>query len=160
MGSPSDSSQSSEDSALLSAINITPFVDVVLVLLVIFMVTTPVLMKDLLDIHLPQTKSADGPRVNTLAVVINKKEQILLNGEIISLQDLSARIKKSLSENSEVSQETQAIISADIELPYGKVVRIIDIIKTAGLEKFALQIEKIPDDATSGTANQQPSAGQ
>jgi biopolymer transport protein ExbD len=137
-----DNLSGSDDSALLSSINITPFVDVVLVLLVIFMVTTPILMKDLLDIHLPQTKSADGARVNTLGVVINKQEQILLNGSLITEANLSDEIKKAMTDN----KDTQAIISADIELSYGKVVKIIDLIKTAGLEKFALQIEKMADD--------------
>jgi biopolymer transport protein ExbD len=134
-----DHASDSEESALLSSINITPFVDVVLVLLVIFMVTTPILMKDLLDIHLPQTKSSDGPRINTLGVVLNKQEQILLNGTLISELQLGEEIKKALQEN----KDTQAIISADVELSYGKVVKIIDLIKTAGLEKFALQIEKL-----------------
>jgi biopolymer transport protein ExbD len=137
-----DNLSGSEDSGLLSSINITPFVDVVLVLLVIFMVTTPILMKDLMDIHLPQTKSSDGPRINTLGVVINKQEQILLNGTLINETQLGEEIKKAIKEN----KDTQAIISADIELSYGKVVKIIDLIKTAGLEKFALQIEKIAED--------------
>lgn len=132
---------SSEESDLLSTINITPFVDVVLVLLVIFMVTTPILMNDLLDIHLPQSKSSDGPHINTLGVVINKQEQILLNGSVITEKQLTEEIKNATREN----KDTQAIISADIELNYGKVVKIIDLIKTAGLEKFALQIEKIPE---------------
>jgi biopolymer transport protein ExbD len=132
---------SSDENALLASINITPFVDVVLVLLVIFMVTTPILMKDLLDIRLPQTKSSDGPHINTLGVVINKQEQILLNGTPISDSQLTEEIKKAVAEN----KETQAIISADIDLNYGKVVRLIDIIKSAGLERFALQIEKIPE---------------
>jgi biopolymer transport protein ExbD len=136
----SDNLSGSEDSALLSSINITPFVDVVLVLLVIFMVTTPILMKDLLDIHLPQTQSSDGPNINSLGVVLNKQGQILLNGTLINETQLSEEIKKAMQEN----KYTQAIVSADIELNYGKVVAIIDLIKTAGLEKFALQIEKIP----------------
>lgn len=138
---------SSEESDLLASINITPFVDVVLVLLVIFMVTTPILMKDLLDIHLPQTKSSDGPHINTLGVVINKQEQVLLNGSVVTESQLIAEIKKAVTEN----KETQAIISADIELNYGKVVKIIDLIKSSGLERFALQIEKIPEDAAFST---------
>lgn len=139
MGASDNSS--SEDSDLLSSINITPFVDVVLVLLVIFMVTTPIMMNDLLDIHLPKTKSFDGPHIDTLGVVLNKQEQILLNGKVITEMQLTEEIKKATREN----KDTQAIISADIELSYGKVVKIIDLIKTAGLEKFALQIEKISD---------------
>jgi len=131
----------SNNGDLFSTINITPFVDVVLVLLVIFMVTTPILMKDLLDIHLPQTNNSDGPQMNTLGIILNKQEQLMLNGILISEMRLIEEIKKAIIEN----KDTQAIISADIELNYGKVVKVIDLIKSAGLEKFALQIEKIPE---------------
>lgn len=128
----------SEDNGLLSAINITPFVDVVLVLLVIFMVTTPILMKENLDIHLPQTKSGDAPELNTISIAINAQGQILMNGELVNEISMSESIHKNLKDH----PDTQAIISADIKLDYGRVVQIIDQIKTAGLEKFALQIEK------------------
>ncbi len=140
----SENLSGSDESSLLASINITPFVDVVLVLLVIFMVTTPILMKNLLDINLPKTKSADGPHLNTLGIVINKDAQILLNGTLISEQDLQLQIKKALQEN----KDTQAVISADTELNYGKVVKLIDLIKTAGLDKFALQIEKITPESS------------
>lgn len=127
-----------QDSSLMSAINITPFVDVVLVLLVIFMITAPMLVKDILDLKLPKTASGDGQATQTLGVAINKDGNILLNGNLADEEGLKQAVSQALAQNS----EAQAIIAADIEVPYGKVVHVIDLLKTSGLNKFAVQIEQ------------------
>ncbi len=129
---------SSDESSLMSSINITPFVDVVLVLLVIFMVTAPMLMKEILDLNLPKTKSGDGQVIETLGVSINRDGNILINGQLSDDSGLELAAKVALEKNS----ETQAIISADQEVVYGRVVRVIDLLKTSGLNKFAVQIQK------------------
>ncbi len=129
---------SSDDSSLMSSINITPFVDVVLVLLVIFMVTAPMLMKDIIDLNLPKAKSGDGSQVETLGIAINKDGNILINGQIADEAALESAAKSALQKN----PDAQAIISADQEVIYGRVVKAIDILKTAGLNKFAVQIQK------------------
>jgi len=131
-------SSSSEDSSLMSSINITPFVDVVLVLLVIFMVTAPMLIKDILELNLPKTVSGDGQVVETLGIAINRDGNILLNGQITDDAGLQTAAKAALAKN----PESQAILSADKDAVYGRVVKVIDLLKTAGLNKFAVQIEK------------------
>lgn len=132
------SSDLEQDSSLMSAINITPFVDVVLVLLVIFMITAPMLVKDILELKLPKTASGDGQATQTLGVAINKDGNILLNGNLADEEGLKQAVSQALAQNS----EAQAIIAADIEVPYGKVVHVIDLLKTSGLNKFAVQIEQ------------------
>lgn len=132
------SSESDQDSNLMSAINITPFVDVVLVLLVIFMITAPMLVKDILELRLPKTASGDGQATQTLGVAINKDGNILLNGNLSDDESLKLAVAQALSQNS----ESQAIIAADVEVPYGKVVHVIDLLKSSGLNKFAVQIEQ------------------
>jgi biopolymer transport protein TolR len=122
----------------ISDINITPFVDVVLVLLVIFMITAPALMKDIIDLKLPKTETSDGKIMQTLGVAINRDGNILLNGQITDEAGLMAATKESLA----VNPQTQAIISADVEVVYGRVVKVIDLLKSVGLDKFAVQIEK------------------
>lgn len=129
----------SEDGGPISAINVTPFVDVVLVLLVIFMVTAPVLMKDVLEVNLPKAASSDQKAVQSLGVVVTRQGQLLVNGQLADASALTAEVKRALGENA----ETQAIISADGEAKHSDVVRAIDIIKSAGLDKFALQIERM-----------------
>lgn len=128
----------SEESGIISSINITPFVDVVLVLLVIFMVTAPMLVKDILEIKLPKTTSGDGKMLQTLGVAVNKDGNILLNGQITDENGLTTAAREALKTDA----DSQAIISADVEAAYGKVVRVIDILKTSGIERFAVQIEK------------------
>lgn len=131
-------SDENQNEGLMSSINITPFVDVVLVLLVIFMVTAPMLVKDIMELRLPKTQSGDGQMMQTLGVAVNKDGNILLNGQLTDEAGLAQATKDTLAKNT----EAQAIISADVEAAYGKVVKVIDILKTAGLEKFAVQIER------------------
>lgn len=130
--------ENNEESGIISSINITPFVDVVLVLLVIFMVTAPMLVKDVLEIKLPKTLSGDGKMMQTLGVAVNKDGNILLNGQITDEEGLKTAAREALSKDA----DSQAIVSADVEAAYGKVVRVIDILKTSGVERFAVQIEK------------------
>ncbi len=122
----------------MSAINVTPFVDVVLVLLVIFMVTAPLIAKDLIDIKLPKTESGDGKGMSTLGLSVNKQGQILLNGTPVTEDALKQEVQKTIAED----KDAQAIIAADVETQYGNVARLIDIVKSAGLNKFAIQVER------------------
>lgn len=138
--------EASEDSGLISDINITPFVDVVLVLLVIFIVTAPALVKDTLGIKLPKTSTADGKTAQTLGVAITKQGQILVNGEVSTNEAVTDLVKAALAKN----PDAQAIISADQDARHGDVVRAIDLVKSAGLSKFAIQIERQADAASDG----------
>ena len=128
---------SSDEMGPISAINVTPFVDVVLVLLVIFMVTAPVLMKDAIGLHLPKAASADTKTTNPLGIAVTKQGQILINGQLADPATVSEQVKLALAAN----PETQALISADADARHGDVVRAIDLVKSAGLTRFAIQIE-------------------
>lgn len=149
-GSSSDLSQEDESTTIVSGINITPFVDVVLVLLVIFMITAPALVKEVLEIRLPKSSTGDGQVIQTFGVAINKEGLILLNGTLIDEDSLKNKIKETIQK----SQDLQAIISADKEVPYGRVVHVIDVLKSSGLEKFAVQIEK--ESSTSQESSPAP----
>lgn len=133
-----EDSDDSTTSGGFSSINVTPFVDVMLVLLVIFMITAPMLIKDIIDIKLPKTATSDGQKAELIGIAINKDGQVLLNGNLVDDESLKSQVKEMLA----VNPNTQGVISADVELPYGKVVRVIDQLKLAGLDKFAVQIEK------------------
>ncbi len=126
----------------INDINITPFVDVVLVLLVIFMVTAPVMLKESLKVNLPKTLTADiTTKAATLGVAITKEGQIVLSGKLLSEQALTQELSKIASD----APDTNFLISADVEARHGDVVRFIDLLKRNGLHRFALQIEKIKD---------------
>ena len=124
----------------INDINITPFVDVVLVLLVIFMVTTPIMVKEGLKVNLPKTLTADsiGKSVS-VGIAITKEGQVLFGGALLSEQDLQDK----LVEIYKTAPDTQFLISADTDAKHGDVVKVIDRLKKNNLNSFALQIERI-----------------
>lgn len=138
MASDFFSSNTENDNGPISSINVTPFVDVVLVLLVIFMVTAPLLMQDSIGIHLPKAASSDRKLTSKMGVAVTRQGQILLNGVLASPETITARVKDALAKD----PETQALISADGDARHADVVRAIDLIKSAGMDHFAIQIEK------------------
>jgi biopolymer transport protein ExbD len=126
----------------INDINITPFVDVVLVLLVIFMVTAPVMLKESLKVNLPKTLTSDiTTKATTIGVAITKEGQVVLSGRLLSQDGLIEELKKI----SDSAPETNFLISADTDSRHGDVVRFIDLLKRNNLNRFALQVEKIKD---------------
>lgn len=122
----------------MSDINVTPFVDVVLVLLVIFMISAPIIMKESMNINLPKSGSGDGKISQTLGVVVTKSGQILLNGKMATESTIRTAVQAAIKED----PDTRAIISADQDARHGDVVRAIDLIKSSGMEKFAVEIKR------------------
>jgi biopolymer transport protein ExbD len=130
------------DNEEINDINITPFVDVVLVLLVIFMVTAPVMIKESLKVNLPKTLTSDiGTKASQVGVAITKEGQTLLNGKVLSEEGLAEEIVRIAKE----APETNFLISADVDSRHGDLIRFIDLLKRNGLNRFALQVEKIKE---------------
>jgi biopolymer transport protein ExbD len=131
---------STEESDGINEINITPFVDVVLVLLVIFMVTAPVMLKESLKVKLPKTLTSDLAKKNaSVGIAVTKEGQTLINGELVEAEGFDNRLK----DYAKSDPSTQFLISADADSRHGDVVKVIDRLKANGLESFALQVEKI-----------------
>lgn len=128
----------SGDTELIAAINVTPFVDVVLVLLVIFMVTAPVVLKDAFQVRLPKAQTADARVAQTLGIAVTKEGQVLLHGKPVDEEGLKTAARNALAANTDAS----AILAADVDARHGDIVRVIDWLKGAGLERFAFQIER------------------
>ncbi len=124
----------------INDINITPFVDVVLVLLVIFMVTAPVMLKESLKVNLPKTLTSDiSTKAESIGIAITKEGQVLFNGKLFSSESLNLELERLAKE----APMTNFLISADTETRHGDVVKMIDLLKKNNLNKFALQVEKI-----------------
>ena len=118
----------------ISQINVTPMVDVMLVLLVIFMITAP-LLKVGVPINLPKTKAKALPEDQApLSITINKEEKIFVQNTEISLEKLIPKLI-SISKN---RNDRKIFIRADKVLSYGKVVEVMAIITSAGFNKIAL----------------------
>lgn len=121
----------------IADINITPFVDIILVVLIIFMVTTPMIMNPSINIQLPKAASGEETTPTKLNITVLKDGSTLFNGKQITDEELLNKVKDA-AEN----PNNQAIIAADKEVAHGEVIRVIDIVKQGGIHKFAISTEK------------------
>ena len=125
----------------MSDINITPYIDILLVLLIIFMVITPVRQMDL-DVKVPQQQEAEAQAEvpqDVIVVSIGESAQIAINQEQVSIANLGRELQKIYSARSNKNM----FVSASPRLPYGDIVRIIDIAKGAGVGEIGLITEEI-----------------
>ncbi len=116
----------------LSEINITPFVDVMLVLLIIFMVTAPLLQQGI-DINLPQAKGKELSPAERIVITIKKDGKIYVDRTAVTLKTLTARF--SGSSNKEV------FLKADKDVPYGMVVAVMGELRESGIERLGMVTE-------------------
>lgn len=128
---------SSGEDELIAGINITPLVDVVLVLLVIFMITAPALYPSTLKVELPKAKSGEQAQKSPLNFTINKEGNLLWNKDALDW----SMLQKRLSALGESATQQTAMISADQNTPHGTVIRLMDALRQAGITHFALNVE-------------------
>jgi biopolymer transport protein ExbD len=129
------SSDSDEPGA---SINVTPFVDVVLVLLVIFMMTTDIIRPQAIDVKLPRAAQGGAIVAETLNLVLDRNGNVLLDGVQSDEPQLRARLKAATASG----KKPQVVIAADRAVDYGQVIQLIDLVKAHGIDDFALQVER------------------
>ena len=117
----------------LSEINVVPLVDVVLVLLVIFMVTAPMLHRGL-DLALPQSKSNTIKPNERLLVLIDADDRVYLGGDRVTMIHLRKRLQEAHALNPELS----VYLRADRRVPYGRIVQVMDTVKGVGIERLGM----------------------
>ena len=126
----------------MSNINVTPLVDVMLVLLIVFMITAPMLTVGV-QVDLPQTKANQlNSDADPLIITMNKNREIFIQDAVVSAGDLIPRLKAI----SKVNSKTRIFVRGDNLLPYGEIIEIMGKIQSAGYEKVAL-VAKLPDDS-------------
>ncbi len=125
----------------MSDINITPLVDVILVLLIIFMVTAP-MMQQGIDVDLPQTTSQpmEGQE-ERLVITINAKHEVFINQEKVSFPLLRRRLERAAA----AKLNREVLLRADRNVPYGFVVQTMAEIKNAGIEKLGMVTEPLEE---------------
>lgn len=129
----------SNNKKMMSEINVTPFVDVMLVLLIIFMVTAPMMMQGV-EVNLPQTTTK---RVKTqtdpLIITVKKNREIYLENHRVTLDDLEHKTR-AVFEN---RREKKLLLRADRDLSYGFVIDLVARVKRAGVEKLGMVTEPL-----------------
>jgi biopolymer transport protein ExbD len=127
-----------ENEEEITGINVTPLVDIVLVLLIIFMVTANFIVRETVEVDLPRAANGGETVQGLVNVVLDKEGKLFFDGAEVDEAGLTAKVAEAVGKD----KDTRAIISADQSLPYGRVMRLIDVVKGQGIAKFALNIEK------------------
>lgn len=122
----------------INGINVTPLVDVTLVLLIVFMVTASVIAKAAIEVDLPRAANGGEVTQRTLAVVVSKDGHVFLDGAEID----DARLVEAVRAAQQKGEDVQAVVGADKAASHGSVTHLLDVLKGAGVTKFAIQIEK------------------
>jgi len=123
---------------MISGINVTPLVDVVLVLLIILMVASTYIVAQTLKVQLPKSKTTDGTADKPTTLTVLKTGALLFNDQPITEVETQQRLKAAVDKDPDMS----LVVSGDAETPHGKVVHIIDIAKLSGVTKFAINVQQ------------------
>ena len=134
---------SSNDDDEITGINVTPLVDVMLVLLIIFMVTASYIVNRSINIKLPHADTAeDQLQSKNLAFVLDEKSALYLDGKPIAWDDIAKIIREQKEGlKGAAAANLQALISADTATPHGAVVKLIDMVRKNGINDFAINVD-------------------
>ncbi|HXX31288.1 MAG TPA: biopolymer transporter ExbD [Myxococcaceae bacterium] len=141
-------SEADDADGVFSDINITPLTDIFLVLLIIFMVTSSVIVnqgqgaaKAGLKVNLPKGSAADvTPAATDLSVAVLADGRLVLSGDVVTADEL----RKALDAARQKNSSTLVVIQADEGVPHGKVVEVMEMAKTAGLAQLAIGVREAP----------------
>lgn len=122
----------------LSDINIVPFVDVVLVLLIIFMITAPILQSGI-EVELPRTKTVREITEERLVITIDRSQRVYLGNELVNLRQLGALVRSRAAD-----PERQAVfVRCDESVPFGSFATVVDELRQAGIQNVSVVTEPI-----------------
>lgn len=122
----------------ITGINLTPLVDVVLVVLIIFMATAPMIARRAIKVEVPKVSKSDKTATEAIAVALDGKRQLTLAGKPATLDEL----KKMLSAAIALKPDQAVTLSADKSLPYGEIAELLDAVRTAGVKKVGLEVRR------------------
>ena len=133
----------SEGDEEITGINVTPLVDVMLVLLIIFMVTANYIANQSIAVNLPKAETSESAATTkNMGFTIDAKGQHYLDGQPIGFDEIADKIAAFKKDSPEAT--VNAIIAADQATPHGLVVKLIDIVRKHGITDFAINVEAAP----------------
>jgi biopolymer transport protein ExbD/biopolymer transport protein TolR len=117
----------------LADINITPLVDVVLVLLIIFMVTAPILQSGI-EVNVPKTRTVKEITEERMVISINKQQQVFLGNDPVNINEIGARLRQKIRD----PQGAPIFLRADETVPFGAFATVMDSVKAAGFTQVSI----------------------
>jgi biopolymer transport protein TolR len=122
---------------IIAEINVTPLVDIMLVLLIVFMLTAHLIAKQAIEVELPRAAQSTAAQPTTLAITLTHEGQMFLNGEAVTPAALREAVRAAVA----ADPRTQALIAGDKSVSHGRVVWVLDLVKSLGVTSFAIQID-------------------
>ena len=126
----------SGDETAITGINVTPLVDIILVVLIIFMATAPMIQKRAVKVDVPKASHHERTATEALQVVFNERRELTLGGKAVSQEELSRALAQRVAYESGV----HVTLSADKALPYGEIMGVLDAVRGAGVKKIGLEV--------------------
>jgi biopolymer transport protein TolR len=124
----------------LSEINITPLVDVVLVLLIIFMVTAPVLQSGI-DVAVPKTRTVKEVTEERLVITIDKGQRVFLGNDAVNINEIAAKIRQKIRD----PQHQSIYVRADENVPFGAFATVMDSVKQSGISNVSIVTQPLEE---------------
>jgi biopolymer transport protein TolR len=123
----------------ITDINITPFVDIILVVLIIFMVTATYIVTPSIKVNLPDAATGDEGQESSLGLTLLSDGTLYLNGEIVT----EARLREVIRSERARDKEVVCLVAADRDTRHGEVVHLLDVVRQEGVARFAINIEPV-----------------
>ena len=127
---------SHDEDGPITSINVTPLVDIILVVLIIFMATAPLIQRRALKVDVPKASQHERAATEAVAITFNGKRELTLSGEAMSLEELSSRLTRAVASKPQM----HVTLAADKTIPYGEVVTVVDAVRGAGVRKIGLEV--------------------
>ena len=126
----------SADELSITGINVTPLVDIILVVLIIFMATAPMIAQRAMKVDVPKAAHHERSATDAVALVFNAQRQLSLAGKQVTLDELVKKLTRAAAAQSDL----RVSLSADKAIPYGEVIAVLDAVRGAGVRKVGLQV--------------------
>ncbi len=139
------------DDDAITDINITPFVDIILVVLIIFMVTATYIVAPSIKVNLPEAATGTNTDESSLGLTLTAEGELYLNGKLVTEDGLRQAIRAEKASDHDIV----CLIAADRTVLHGDVIHLIDLVKQEGVARFAINIE--PVEITAETTHRAPS---
>ena len=120
----------------ITGINVTPLVDIILVVLIIFMATAPLIHNRAMKVDLPKAAQHERAATDALQVVFNAQREITVAGKRMTADELGRTLKPMAA-----ASDVRVALRADRTLPYGEIIQLLDVIRGAGVRKIGLEVK-------------------